>query len=141
MATEATYICTVTRMRVRNPLVMPAFVLASARAALAARRTPGNVRTRLLGFPPFPIFSTLSVWESRAALNRFAMSPEHGQAASRMGRFAARGRFRTFETTTRNVGWRMAGRMLREPDAVWTPQMRYIREASGELVAAGPPTA
>jgi len=141
MAAETTYICTVTRMRVRNPLLIPAFVGASARAALAARRTPGNVRTRLLGFPPIPIFSTLSVWESRAALNRFAMSPEHRQAASRMGRFAARGRFRTFETTTRKVGWRMAGRMLREPDAVWTPQMQYRRDAAGALVAAGPPAA
>ncbi|HZS15387.1 MAG TPA: hypothetical protein VFC09_12385 [Candidatus Dormibacteraeota bacterium] len=141
MAAEKTYVCTVTRMRVRNPLVLPAFVWASARAAWTARRSPGNVRTRLLGLPPFPIFSTLSVWESRAALNRFAMSPGHAQAASRMGHFAARGRFRTFETTTPRVGWRTAGRMLREPDAVWTPQVQYRRDAAGELVAAGRPAA
>lgn len=130
MADQATYYCTVTRMRVRNPLVLPAFVWTSVRIALAARRSPGNVSTRLLGLPPFPIFSTLSVWETREALNSFAVSREHQAAARQMGRFAARGRFTTFQTETPRVGWRRAGRMLRDPDSIWTPQGRYRRPAT-----------
>jgi hypothetical protein len=71
---KGTYVCTATRMRVRNPLHLPAFLFWSFRAALAALRTPGNVRTKLLGLPPFPIFLTLSVWESREAMNAFVRS-------------------------------------------------------------------
>ncbi len=135
---EKTWICTVTRMRVRNPLVMPMFVFASFRAAWAASRTPGNARVRLLGLPPFPIFSTLSVWESREAMHRFAGSPAHRAAMAGMSRWAARGRFTTFETETPRVGWRRAGRMLREPDALWTRKVQYRRNAAGELVPVTP---
>jgi heme-degrading monooxygenase HmoA len=129
-----TYLCTVTRMRVRNPLVIPMFVVASMWAAIAARRTPGNVRTWLLGMPPFPVFWTLSVWESREALDAFAGSPAHRYVMQRMPKWAARGRFTTFTTDTRRVGWLRAARMLREPDALWTPKVRYRRNAQGELV-------
>jgi heme-degrading monooxygenase HmoA len=127
---QQTYLCTVTRMRIRNPLVLPAFIWASARAAAVARKTPGNVRTRLLGFPPFPIFSTLSVWESAEAMAAFAKSPAHRVAMENMPKWAARGRFVTFPTETRRVGWRRAGRMLRDPDAIWTPQSQYRRPAA-----------
>jgi len=127
---EKTYLCTVTRMRVRNLRVLPAFIKASAGAAIAARRTPGNVRTRLLGMPPFPIFSTLSVWESPEAMAAFAKSPVHRDCMANMPKWAARGRFVTFSTETPRVSWRRAGRMLRDPDAVWTPQSQYRRPAA-----------
>jgi heme-degrading monooxygenase HmoA len=126
---QATYICTATRIRVRNPLHLPAFVRASFACLVAARRTPGNVRTRLLGLPPFPIFSTLSVWESREAMAQFVRSPAHRAAMENMPRWAAHGRFVTFTTETPRVGWRRAGRMLRDPDADWTPRAQYRRPA------------
>jgi quinol monooxygenase YgiN len=125
------YICTVTRIRVRNPLRLPAFLWWSFRAAIAARRTPGNVRTHLLGLPPFPIFSTLSVWESREAMTAFVRTPAHRVCMEKMPAWAARGRFVTFETETPRVGWLRAGRMLRDPDADWTPTTQYRRPAPG----------
>jgi heme-degrading monooxygenase HmoA len=125
-----TYLCTVTRMRVRNLLMLPAFIRASAAAAVAARKTPGNVSTRLLGFPPFPIFSTKSVWESPEAMAAFAKSPVHRECMEKMPKWSARGRFVTFPTETRRVSWRRAGRMLRDPDAVWTPESQYRRPAA-----------
>lgn len=126
----STYICTVTRMRTRNPLVLPLFLYWSFRAALAAWRTPGNRRTRLLGLPPFPIFLTLSVWDSREALDAFVQSPVHRVCMAHMAAWASRGSFTTFPTETRRVGWVRAMRMLRDPDSVWTPQGRTRRAAA-----------
>ena len=134
---EGPYICTVTRMRVRNPLVLPLFVAASFWAAWAAWRSPGNVRVRLLGLPPFPIFSTLSVWESREALNAFVGTRAHRYCMRNMSSWAAKGRFVTFPTETRRVGWREGGRRLRQPDALWTRKAQYRRNQDGELVAVG----
>jgi len=130
MASETPYICTVTRLRVRNPLVLPLFVYWSFRAAWAAMRTPGNRRTRLLGLPPFPIFHTLTVWESREALDAFVRTPAHRVCMAKMSAWAARGSFTTFPTETRRVGWRRAMGMLRDPDAVWTPDGGSRRRAA-----------
>jgi len=130
MASEATYICTVTRLRARNPLVLPQFLFWSFRAAWAALRTPGNRRTKLLGLPPFPIFLTLTVWDSREALDAFVRTPAHRVCMSKMSTWAARGSFTTFPTETRRVGWLRALRMLRDPDSVWTPEGRTRRAAA-----------
>jgi|SRR5579884_3175046 len=127
---QATHLCTVTRLRVRNPLVLAPFLYWSFRASWAARRTPGSRRVRLLGLPPFPVFLTLTVWDSREALDAFVRSPAHRVCMQHMQRWAARGSFRTFPTETRRVGWRHALRMLRDPDAVWTPQGRTRRAAA-----------
>jgi heme-degrading monooxygenase HmoA len=127
---QATYFCTVTRLRVRGVRQLRAFLRASTAAGAAARRTPGNVRTRVLGLPPFLTFSTLTVWESHEAMSSFVRTPEHRVCMQHMADWAARGKFVTFETETPRVGWRRAGRMLREPDAVWTPQGQYRRTAA-----------
>ena len=44
-------VCSVTYLRVRSPLVIPAFLLQTWRVTRAARRTPGYVTHRLLGMP------------------------------------------------------------------------------------------
>jgi hypothetical protein len=117
-----TYICTATRLRVRGVRQLPAFLRASSAAAAAAKRTPGNAGTRVLGVPPLLTFSTMSVWESREAMQEFARSPEHRLCMVNMPAWARRGKFVTFTTETPRPGWRLAGRKLRDPDAVWTPQ-------------------
>ncbi len=115
------YICTVTRLRVRNPLVLPLFLFWSFRAAWVAWRTPGNRRMRLLGLPPFPVFLTLTVWDSRESLNAFVRSPTHRYCMEKMQDWAARGSFVTFTTETRRVGWVRGIRKLGESASVWTP--------------------
>ncbi|HXA27351.1 MAG TPA: DUF3291 domain-containing protein [Candidatus Angelobacter sp.] len=127
MAQPTTYLCTATRLRVRGVRQLGPFLSASRKAALAAKRTPGNVRTRVLGLPPWLVFSTLSVWESREAMAAFAKSPEHRECMQHMAHWASRGKFVTFTTETPRVGWRHAGRKLRDPDAVWTPHEQYRR--------------
>jgi heme-degrading monooxygenase HmoA len=121
------YLCTATRLRVRGPRQLGAFLRVSAAAAKAARNTPGNLRTRLLGMPPLLTFQSLSVWESREAMLQFVKSPEHRAAMAQIPELALRSRFVTFETQTPRVSWRRAGRMLRDPDAVWTPEGEYRR--------------
>jgi heme-degrading monooxygenase HmoA len=124
------YLCTTTRLRVRGLGQLGEFLRVSAAAARAARNTPGNHSTRLLGLPPLLTFSTLSVWESREAMTQFVRSTEHRECMARMPALARRGRFVTFETQTPRVGWRRAGRMLRDPDATWTPEGETRRQAS-----------
>ncbi|HEV7678201.1 MAG TPA: antibiotic biosynthesis monooxygenase [Candidatus Dormibacteraeota bacterium] len=128
MAQTQTYLCTVSRLRVLGVRQLGPFLRASAEAAAAARSTPGNVRTRLLGLPPFLTFQTLTVWESREAMQEFLRSAEHRVAMAGMARWARRGRFTTFETPTPRVGWLRGFRMLREPDALWTPEGTTRRE-------------
>ncbi|HEV3123817.1 MAG TPA: antibiotic biosynthesis monooxygenase [Candidatus Dormibacteraeota bacterium] len=118
---EEGFVCSVTYMRVRHPLVIPAFVWHSARVALAARRVPGNVSVRLLGLPPLPFFWTLTVWESEAAMAEFVATPKHAAAMPRIGHFARVGKFARFPSATRRVGWRTAWRQLRTPRGVFTP--------------------
>jgi heme-degrading monooxygenase HmoA len=127
---QATYICSATRIRVRNPLHLLPFLVASARASVVARRTPGNVRTRLLGLPPFPVFFTFTVWESPEAMADFVKTPVHREAMAAMPRWARRGSFVRFESSSRRPSWRAAFRALRDPDGVWTPQ-GAVRRAAG----------
>jgi heme-degrading monooxygenase HmoA len=113
--------CSVTYLRVRNPLVLPAFLLQTWRVVRAARRTPGFVRYRLLGLPPLPFYWTLTVWESPAAMSAFVNTPEHRQAMAAMPRWGRLGKFARFSSHTRRVGWRRALPHLHQPDGVWTP--------------------
>jgi hypothetical protein len=129
--TEEGFVCSVTYMRVRHPLVIPAFIWYSARVALAARRVPGNVSVRLLGLPPLPFFWTLTVWESEAALGEFLVSPQHAAVMPRIGRFASVGKFARFRSARRRVGWRSGWRQLRNPRGVFT------RAAEGAQKPAG----
>jgi heme-degrading monooxygenase HmoA len=115
---EPGYLCVATRLRVRGPRVLPAFFRASASARRAARRTAGNVRTRLLGLPPFPTYYTLTVWESEAAMHSFVSTPEHRAAMTLMDDVATAGAFVEFRSPTPRVGWRAAMRRLRTDSAV-----------------------
>ena len=116
-----TYYCVATKLRVRGVRQLPAFLRASTAAARAAKSTPGNARTRLLGMPPLLTFRTCTVWESREAMQAFARSPEHRYAADNMENWARRGQFVHFTTETPKVSWRQAMRALRTPSQVWTP--------------------
>lgn len=112
------YVCVVTRLHARGPLVLPPFLRASFQVSRTARRTPGNVRTRLLGFPPLLTFFTVTVWESAEAMMTFVKSPEHREAMAHMDDWASAGEFVQFSATTAGVGWRAARRHLRSTAAV-----------------------
>src|ERR1700758_5337368 len=92
--------CSVTYLRVRNSLVLPAFLLQTWRVVRAARRTPGFVRYRLLGLPPLPFYSTLTGWEWRPARTAFVNTPEHRQAMAAMPRWGRLGKFARFSSPT-----------------------------------------
>jgi heme-degrading monooxygenase HmoA len=122
-----TYICAATRIRVRGPRQLAAFLRASAAAHRAARRTEGNARSRLLGIPPLLWFHTLSVWESEQAMLAFLKSPEHRAAMAGFEEWAEVGRFVRFTSETRRVSWRRAFRSLRTPDGSYRRGEGYTR--------------
>jgi heme-degrading monooxygenase HmoA len=119
------YVCSVTYLRVRNPLVLPAFFLNTWRVTRAARRTPGYVSHRLLGMPPLPFYWTLSVWASPAAMRAFVATPEHRRAMEGMAVWGRLGKFARFTSAKRRVAWRRALPHLRHADGVWTPASIY----------------
>src|SRR5437016_5134767 len=94
------FVCVATRLHTRGLRVLPPFLRASWEVSLAARRTQGNLRTRLLGLPPFPIFFTLTVWESADAMSAFVNTPVHQRAMAHMDDWAASGEFVQFSSTT-----------------------------------------
>jgi len=117
-----TYVCSATRLRVRGLRVLPGFYRNSFASMAAARSTPGVARARLLGMPPFPVYFTLTVWESEQAMRDFVKTPAHRVAMSHMADYARVGKFARFTSPTRRVGWRRAWRELRTPAGVWTPE-------------------
>jgi heme-degrading monooxygenase HmoA len=123
------YVCSATRLRVLGPRQLLPFLRASAAAARVARRTPGNVRTRVLGLPPLLVFHTLTVWESEAAMLDFVKTPEHRAAMAGFETWARAGKFVRFSSETRRVGWRRAFRALRDPDGIYQRGAGYTRRA------------
>jgi heme-degrading monooxygenase HmoA len=125
----APYTCSATRIRLNRLRDMPGFLRDSALATIAARRTPGNVSTRLLGMPPFPVFFTFTVWESPEAMADFVKTERHRTAMARMGRYARTGSFVRFSATRRRPTWRHAFRALRDPDGRYTPEGQFHKPA------------
>jgi heme-degrading monooxygenase HmoA len=125
-----TYICSATRLRVNRPGSLIPFLRASLSAGAVARRTPGNVSTRLLGMPPFPVFFTFTVWESPEAMHEFVKTEQHRVAMAGMAKWARHGKFVRFAATRRRPGWRQAFRALRKPDGVWTPEGQTRRSTT-----------
>ena len=123
------YVCSATRIRVRGPRELMRFLRASATATLVARRTPGNVRTRILGMPPLLVFHTLTVWESEAAMADFVKTAEHRAAMAGFETWAERARFVRFPSETWRPGWRRAFRALRDPDGSYQRGAGYTRRA------------
>lgn len=111
------YVCVATRLRARGHGVLPPFLRASLQVARTARRAPGNVRTRLLGFPPLLSYFTLTVWETEEAMRAFVKTPEHRDAMAHMDSWASAGEFVQFSATTARVGWLTARRHLRSTAA------------------------
>lgn len=121
------YLCAATRIRVRGPRQLAGFVRASFAAARAARATPGNARSRLLGMPPLLWFHTLSVWESEQAMMAFLKSPEHRAAMAGFEEWAEVGKFVRFRSGSPRVSWRRAFRALRTPDGTYRRGVGYSR--------------
>jgi len=67
----------VTRLRVRSWLLLPAFIFTSLRIGRQAARSQGNLRARLLQ-DGTKIFWTCTSWESEAAMRAFMLAPPHG---------------------------------------------------------------
>src|SRR5207302_11284644 len=98
--------------------LLPPFLKTSFQVSRTARISQGNVRTRLLGFPPLLTFFTLTVWESEDAMRAFVTTPEHRKAMAHIDDWASAGEFVQFSATTAKVGWRAARGQLRSSIAV-----------------------
>jgi len=132
------YVCSATHLRIRGPLQVLPFLWASLRASIAARRTPGVRRVRLLGFPLLPVYLTLTVWESEEALLRFVKTPQHRVAMAGFERWTGAGKFVRFTSETPRVTWRQAFAALRDPDGTYRRGVGYWRR--GQQPATGPST-
>ncbi len=121
------YVCSATFIRIRGPLQVLPFLWFSVRSTIAAWRTPGVKRVKLLGFPLQPFYLTLTVWESEAAMMQFVRSDAHRAAMAGFEKWAANARFARFTSDTPRVSWRRAFAALRDPDGTYRRGTGYTR--------------
>ncbi len=76
-------VVSVTRLRVRSWLNMPAFFLRSLRIGNQAKNAPGNLGAKLLQ-DRSRTFWTSTCWESEAAMKSFMLSAPHGPAMRKL---------------------------------------------------------
>src|SRR5215469_14537956 len=76
-------VVSVTRLRVRSWLYLPAFLMTSLRVARQAKSSPGNLRVQLLN-DRRKTFWTCTAWESEAAMRAFMLAPPHGPAMRKL---------------------------------------------------------
>jgi hypothetical protein len=70
-------VISITRLRVRSWLYLPAFYASVIRTARQARNAPGNLGVRILA-DKRSTFWTSTAWESEAAVRAFMLAKPHG---------------------------------------------------------------
>jgi len=73
----------VTRLRIRSWIYLPAFFLRSLRIARQAKRAPGNLAMKFLN-DRRTTFWTSTSWESEAAMKAFMLAKPHGPAMRKL---------------------------------------------------------
>ena len=73
----------VTRLRVRSWIYLPAFLLRSLRIGQQAKTAPGNLGAKVLN-DRHRTFWTCTAWESDAAMKAFMLAPPHGPAMRKL---------------------------------------------------------
>jgi hypothetical protein len=76
-------VVSVTRLRVRSFLFLPAFLLASARIAKQARNASGNLAFKVLR-DRRNAFWTCTCWDSEASMKDFVLDGPHGKVMRKL---------------------------------------------------------
>ena len=73
----------VTRLRVRSWIYLPAFLIRSLRIGQQAKKAPGNLGAKIFN-DRHRTFWTCTSWESEAAMKAFMLAPPHGPAMRKL---------------------------------------------------------
>lgn len=76
-------IVSITRLRVRSWIFLPAFFLRALRIGGQAKSAPGNLAVKILNDRRHT-FWTCTSWESEDAMRSFMLAPPHGPAMRRL---------------------------------------------------------
>ncbi len=76
-------IVSVTRLRVRSWIYLPAFFIRSLRIGGQAKRAPGNLAVKVLN-DRRKTFWTCTAWESEQAMRAFMLAAPHGPAMRKL---------------------------------------------------------
>ncbi len=76
-------IISVTRLRVRSWIFLPAFLFRSFRIGSQAKGAPGNLAVKILQ-DRRKTFWTCTAWESEPAMRAFMLAPPHGPAMRKL---------------------------------------------------------
>jgi len=76
-------IVSVTRLRVRTWIFLPAFFVRALRIGQQAKKAPGNLAVKVLN-DRRKTFWTCTSWESDAAMRAFMLAPPHGPAMRKL---------------------------------------------------------
>lgn len=76
-------VVSITRLRVRSWIYLPAFLIRSMRIGQQAKKAPGNLAAKVLQ-DRHRTFWTSTSWESESAMRRFMLTPPHGPAMRKL---------------------------------------------------------
>lgn len=76
-------VVSVTRLRVRSWIYLPAFLIRSMRIGQQAKKAPGNLAAKVLQDRHMTFWTSTS-WESEAAMRTFMLTPPHGPAMRKL---------------------------------------------------------
>jgi Domain of unknown function (DUF3291) len=76
-------VVSITRLRVRSWIYLPAFLLRALRIGGQAKRAPGNLGAKILN-DRRRTFWTCTCWDSETAMRAFMLGPPHGPAMRKL---------------------------------------------------------
>ena len=76
-------VVSITRLRIRSWIFLPAFFFRSLRIGQQAKKAPGNLGAKILNDSQ-RTFWTSTIWESESAMKTFMLTPPHGPAMRKL---------------------------------------------------------
>ena len=130
-------VISITRLRVRSLLYLPAFLLRSLRAGNQAKRAPGNLGAKVLNDRRM-VFWTCTSWDSEAAMRAFMLAPPHGPTMRKLLEWCDEAALVHWtQDSTELPSWTEAhGRMQRDGR---TSKVNHPTEAHRNFEIAAPP--
>jgi heme-degrading monooxygenase HmoA len=125
----------VTRLRIRSPRYLPAFLWHTLRSFIQARRAAGNIRATTKRAPD-GAFWTLTAWESEAPMRAYRNSGAHRKAMPKLLEWCDEAAVAHWEQESRELpDWREGRRRLLERGRISKVKHPSPAQAAGQVVA------
>jgi len=127
-------IIAVTRLHLRSPRYVTAFLWTTFKVQRAARRSHGSLAVRLRRSTGLA-FWTLTSWRDTPAMHSFTMTSPHREAMEKLGHWCDEAAFAHWEVSTSEVpSWDAAAQQLRAHGQLGKLRHPSPQHKAGEIV-------